>query len=506
MAGHDERDPLDSWLSQQVRPLPPPPGTFELITRRARRRKIRKVAVTVGSAAVVAAAVAVAVPGGLLLRINPSPTSVNNVAAGQTPTPSGGTQQQTGTGSPVPTPTHTQSSTPAAGPDEPLGPVPPNFQPSSVTFVNTQHAWVIGQAGTPGHCADANPYFCTSIARTDNAGQTWHGGPAPQTGPPNGASGVSGIRFLDGVNGWAFGPELWVTHDAGNHWHQINTRGQRVTDLETAGDRAFALFASCNTAPGVTQFNFDCTSYTLMTTTADSDNWAPVGTTTNGLTNSGNPTSAVIALTSSTGYLLAPNGALFSGPLDGAWQPVGSARCQPGSGQPNGQPAHAMLALTDSTHLALVCTGDAGVATQAYTSSDGGALWTPAPAPGPRVTSLTSAPNGTLVAATANGLYVLPVGAAQWKGTNAFGTDAPSGGFSYVGMTTNSQGVAVPAHANLHQIWLTSDGGLTWAPATPIAPGSETAASAGSSGAATGASGAATGSGNLVNQSSNPAG
>ena len=49
-SGNDERDPLDSWLSQQVHPLPPPPGTFELITRRARRRKLRKLAVTIASA------------------------------------------------------------------------------------------------------------------------------------------------------------------------------------------------------------------------------------------------------------------------------------------------------------------------------------------------------------------------------------------------------------------------------------------------------------------------
>ena len=32
MPANDERDPLDRWLDQQVRPLPPPPGTFELVT------------------------------------------------------------------------------------------------------------------------------------------------------------------------------------------------------------------------------------------------------------------------------------------------------------------------------------------------------------------------------------------------------------------------------------------------------------------------------------------
>src|SRR5246127_3884699 len=69
MRADDEHDPLDSWLNQQVKPLPPPPGTFELITRRARGRKLRKLAVTVVSAAAVAAAVAVAVPVGLNLHL-----------------------------------------------------------------------------------------------------------------------------------------------------------------------------------------------------------------------------------------------------------------------------------------------------------------------------------------------------------------------------------------------------------------------------------------------------
>ena len=37
---HDRRDnDVDSWLSGRIDPLPPPPGTFELIKRRARHRK-----------------------------------------------------------------------------------------------------------------------------------------------------------------------------------------------------------------------------------------------------------------------------------------------------------------------------------------------------------------------------------------------------------------------------------------------------------------------------------
>ncbi len=39
-------------------------------------------------------------------------------------------------------------------------------------------------------------------------------------------------------------------------------------------------------------------------------------------------------------------------------------------------------------------------------------------------------------------------------------------------MTTDDQGVAVPADTSLHEIWMTTDGGVTWAPAASITPGS----------------------------------
>ena len=57
----DRRDDLDSWLDGRIEPLPPPPGTFDLIKRRARRRKYRRLAITAGAAAVIVAA-AVTVP------------------------------------------------------------------------------------------------------------------------------------------------------------------------------------------------------------------------------------------------------------------------------------------------------------------------------------------------------------------------------------------------------------------------------------------------------------
>jgi len=52
----DRRDDLDSWLDGRIDPLPPPPGTFDLIKKRARHRKYRKLAVGAGAAAVIVAA------------------------------------------------------------------------------------------------------------------------------------------------------------------------------------------------------------------------------------------------------------------------------------------------------------------------------------------------------------------------------------------------------------------------------------------------------------------
>jgi hypothetical protein len=41
------------------------------------------------------------------------------------------------------------------------------------------------------------------------------------------------------------------------------------------------------------------------------------------------------------------------------------------------------------------------------------------------------------------------------------------GGFRYVGMTSDLQGVAVPVNAGLHEVYMTYDGGLTWTPSVP---------------------------------------
>ncbi|HJY03001.1 MAG TPA: hypothetical protein VJ351_19520, partial [Streptosporangiaceae bacterium] len=82
----DRHDDLDSWLDGRIDPLPPPPGTFELIKKRARRRKYRRLAVGAGAAAVIVAA-AVAVPQIVNLPVL-NPTTASGVANPRSSTPS----------------------------------------------------------------------------------------------------------------------------------------------------------------------------------------------------------------------------------------------------------------------------------------------------------------------------------------------------------------------------------------------------------------------------------
>ena len=459
----DRRD-IDDWLSERINPLPPPPGTFELIKRRARRRKIRRLAITATSAAVIVAA-AVTVPQVVNLPVlNPNPTSAAQAGnpASATPTSQGRAESS----ATAPRPSVSSASAASA-------PVPANFRPTSVTFIGTGTGWVIGQASTPGHCATQ---YCTSMARTDNAGRTWTGVPAPVTGAPDGATGVSQIRFLNLTDGWAFGPELWVTHTGGQTWTQVDTHGLRVTDLETVGSRAFALFASC-TGSGLT-FAAGCTSFTLDSSPASGQDWTPVGAATTGLTDStaegAASEAASLVLTGSRGYLLAPDGALYAGPVDGsaAWPRVGAlvSSCTVGPAQLDGQPWQALLGAVNAKELFVACTSasGSGSATQnklVFSSPDGGISWLPmarAPAAGVGY-SLAASPSGTVVLGTDRGIDLLPAGDIAWQMATLTG-GGPAGGFGFVGMTTGVQGVALPADPSAGTVWFTFDGGQSWKP------------------------------------------
>ena len=477
----DPGDRIDTWLTAEVEPLAPPPGTLDRIKRRARRRKAgRALMSAAGVVIVVAAAVAVPKVAGTLLQ---GSSGQEGPSAAAVPASPSARPQVTGTGNGS---LNANSGTKVPPPTSSLSPggsgnaVPANFQPTSVTFIGPHIGAVIGQAGTPGHCASA---YCTSLAGTSDYGTSWYGVSAPLTGPPAGALGVSQIRFLDIRDGWAFGPQLWVTHDGGAHWTQEQTYGLRVTDLETAGNRAFAVFATC-TGSGPA-YAASCTSFSLYTSPASGGQWQPVpGPTANLQASSGgSPASASLILTGvqngSAGYLLSPSGVLLRGPLTGAaWNAASqSGPCAPGPPGPGGQPTAALLA-GDSTRLVLVCTSAASSAgdTQKKTvteSTDGGVSWSGGgTAPPAGLAASVSIQGALVVLATDAGIYLSGNGGASWQLTQGSPAGAAAGapGFSYVGMTSPADGVALPADPGLHEVFITTDGGSTWRPRAVSAP------------------------------------
>ena len=150
------------------------------------------------------------------------------------------------------TQTTTAASSTAPGPSQPSGPVPAGFDPQSFTAVGEMTWWLLGSAP----CSSPP---CTSIVRTDDGGRTFVGTPAPRTDQ------VSDLRFADTENGFAFGPQLWVTHDAGANWHQVQLNGS-VSELAISDGYAYAIVRPASgSAPG-----------RLMRTPVASDDWSPL--------------------------------------------------------------------------------------------------------------------------------------------------------------------------------------------------------------------------------------
>lgn len=442
----EHRDDLDAWLATRIQPLLPRPGTFDRVQSRARRRRIRRAVVSAASAAALVAVAAVVVPQVVTGALH----------AGREPSGSGGAPGQRGT----------RSAGPSAGPGPAASRVPP---PLSVTFVGTNTGWVMGQASPAGQCDLAAAHACLVLRRTDTAGSTWYTVNPPPGHGPDGGTGVSQIRFLNLSDGWAFGPQLLATHDGGQTWTQIPTGGLRVTALEARGSRVFAVWANCaGTGP---DFAARCTNFRVYSSPAGSDHWAPVTGPPSSAGPGGAASAASLALTSVTAYALTPGAGVLSGAVAGGpWQRVSGpgtpvpAPCRAGPAQPDGQPARALLTITAPSDLAVLCTSPVaggGQRKTLYSSRDGGRTWHAtgnAPTAG-TAASLSGSPSGALVLATSQAIEVSADGGATWTAATVA---APPGGFSYVGMTTSMQGIAVPADPGQHGVWFTYNGARSW--------------------------------------------
>ena len=471
-------DELDRWLNEDVQLLPPAPGTFERVRSRARHRKARQALAS-------AAALAVVIVGGVSApAIISSLTSQGGQEPGQETLADGSTGtiapsvSPPSTLSPQPQPSTTHPPSPASSPTVKLSPsalsphragaaVAGSFQPTSITFVSSRLGAVIGQGQPAG----------TSLAGTDDYGRSWFGVSAPAAGAPDGANGVSQLRFLNEAEGFAFGPALWVTEDGGASWVQVGLpSGVRVTDLETVDGQVLAVWGQCQ--GGGTDFAVDCNRFTLETAAAASAGqrsaWRPVPGAI-ALHAGSSSASAVLTLSagattdpsSGTVYLLAPDGRLLAGGLTGQRLAVAGrvpAGCLPGPPQHGtGTPSLAQLTY-QSGSLYLLCSGSGQMVLRV--STDGGQSWPQQPAVPQHgtATSLAAGGSSLVIIATTEGLVESTDNGQTWRLAVSQGRGGPGTGFSYVGMTTPSQGVALPADTSRHEVWITRDGGQSWRP------------------------------------------
>jgi hypothetical protein len=369
-------------------------------------------------------------------------------AAGSPAVSSSAAVPSTSASVPAPTTPAAATSTPAAPtPTASAHAVPAGFQPASVTFVSTTTGFVLGIAP----CATGT---CTTLVRTADGGHTWSlvaTLPPAATAP---SAAVSEVRFANAHDGWAFGPQLWSTHDGGASWHRI-TMSSAVSDVEAWGGVAYAVSGAH-----------------LLRTASNADAWAPVA----GVA-FGTPSSGLISLHGKAGWVVADNTAnkrtLFATADGVTWKALADPCAGLGT-----EWALAGVAPVSDTQLYLLCGGGAGAGSQqkrVMVSNDAGAH-AAATAGTPPMGGIIGGGVDPIAAASADVVALSASSGASevYRSADAGHTwstplQQGDGGIGYydLGFTTSTQGVVVygrPGIAPSTQLLMTHDAGATWTP------------------------------------------
>ena len=263
------------------------------------------------------------------------------------------------------------------------------------------------------------------------------------------------IRFADPLDGWAFGSELWSTHDGGAHWTKSGL--SNIAALEAAAGRVHAIAFQQN--------NY---SFAIETSPTTRDAWAATGSLEIG---AGPVPSSDLVLQGSTGWVIENDRAVVAGArlVSGHWVPW-RVPCATNGGT-------AVISTPTVSSMVAVCEegtwGPSGYpgppATRAYFSNTGGATFflggivpgagdiggtvVASPFAGAAVTDAQTTSGSDLVETLNSG--------GSWR---IVATAPESLSFTYLGFTSSSQGVAIESGAQTSVLLMTFDGGRVWSP------------------------------------------
>ena len=115
------------------------------------------------------------------------------------------------------------------------------FEPVSASVLGARMWWLLGER-------PCSPKACLAIVRTTDGGRSFVAVSAPAlryelAGCPYVA--VSALAFADARDGYAYGCQLYVTHDGGVRWRAVSLGGY-VTDVAVGAGEAYAIVSAPN--------------------------------------------------------------------------------------------------------------------------------------------------------------------------------------------------------------------------------------------------------------------
>lgn len=274
---------------------------------------------------------------------------------------------------------------------------------------------------------------------------------------------MSEIRFADALDGWAYGPALYATHDGAATWARVNVGGS-VVALETAGGYVDAVVSSCplpTECHGTLRLEQARATGGPFTTVLS----GPAGQV-------GSVDAPDLTLRPPAGFVILGHGTspgtAWLDATENLSNPHGWNRfLDPCAG--TGFELTSMVAPT-STVLYSLCSGNGAMGSStklAVVTENGHARVTGrAPLPGAGGT-LAATSTGTLVIASASGaswLYRSTDAGHTWVTAQSY----PDGGigFNDLGFTTDTQGIVIHGRPSpppgTDQLLITHNAGTTW--------------------------------------------